>query len=504
MPPGPRGRLWILAGGMSLALAGCLPMRAPEAGPMSLARPAVSVPERPAPEWSDSLIEPLIPETASPEERIAAPAALDALIRETIERNPALRASWAEFEAALQRIPQVTALSEPMVTATIAIAEVQTRTGPQDFILGIQQRLPWFGVLDLRGQVAHQMAEERLQRYLQEVLATTRRVQGIWWEMAYQESARTIAEEERDLLLGLRDIAATRYATGMGPQQAILKAEVELGRVEERLIAIRRRLATLASDLNALRDLPSLTPVSVPPLDAQTLPVYDLELSALLASAETSRPELAELRHRIERHERERRLARRRYYPEMMIGANWIAVGDRPDVPPAMAPPDEGEDAFNVVLGASVPLWWRSYRAAVQEAERNLTSAHERLADMENRVESEVLTAHFALGEALDFMELYATVLVPQAEQTLEATRAGFATGQLPFLDLIDAERVLLTMRLAHERARRDYALALADLERAIGAALVVESRGSTVESRSPSPGSAASSGEPPSLAEAQ
>jgi cobalt-zinc-cadmium efflux system outer membrane protein len=467
-------QLLLVLGGLAL-LAGCLPMRAPEPGEPVLARARVAVAEQPAPAWTASLVEQITTAASSPEPT-GATGDLDTLVNDTIAHNPGLRASWSDFESALQRIPQVSSLTEPMVTATIPIEKVQTRTGPQDFILGIQQRFPWFGVLDLRGQAAYEMAQERLQRYLTDLLTTVRRAQGLWWEIAYQESARSIALEEMDLLKDFAEIAASRYATGVGPQQAVLKADVEISRVQEQLITIDERVATLTTELNALRDRAPRTPVEIPALSDQSLPAYDLDVSALIASAESMRPELGELRHRMERFERERRLARDKFFPEFMIGANWIAVGSRPDHP-AAPPSDEGQDAYNVVVGATVPLWWRAYRGAVGEAERNIESTQERLADTRNRVGSEVTTADIAMTEARDLMELYATALIPQAEQTLEATQAGYSTGQLSFLDLLDAERVLLRLRLAHEKARRDYLLAVADLERAVGAAMIPTAR---------------------------
>jgi outer membrane protein, heavy metal efflux system len=444
----PATGLWL--GAAVIGLAGCLPLRAPEAGDRPLVRETLPV------------ASPL--GSASPEGGVAG------IVTEVIERNPALLASWSDFEAALQRIPQVTSLSEPQVTATVFLEEVQTRTGPQEFILGIQQRFPWFGVLDLRGQVAWEMAQEALQRHLTAMLASARRAQGLWWEIAYQKSARQIALEEIDLLEGFADIAASRYATGVGSQQSVLRGEVELARVQEQMIGIDERIAALSVELSALRDRASTSIVDVPALTEVSLPSFAFDVSSLIASAEALRPELTELRHRLERHERERRLARSEFYPDLMVGANWIGIGHRPD---GVHPSGEGDDAVNLVVGASLPIWWRSYRAAVAEADRRIEATEQRLRDTENRIASEIVTAHLAATEALDLIDLYTSSLIPLAEQTLEASEAGFAAGQLTFLDLIDAERMLLRLRLAQERARRDHLLAIADVERAVGAALI-------------------------------
>jgi outer membrane protein TolC len=53
----------------------------------------------------------------------------------------------------------------------------------------------------------------------------------------------------------------------------------------------------------------------------------------------------------------------------------------------------------------------------------------------------------------------------------LESTESAYATGQLKALDLIDSERFLLNVRLAHAKLKTDHMKSLADIERAIGTA---------------------------------
>jgi outer membrane protein TolC len=59
-----------------------------------------------------------------------------------------------------------------------------------------------------------------------------------------------------------------------------------------------------------------------------------------------------------------------------------------------------------------------------------------------------------------------------QADQSLRSAEAGYAAGTSNALDLLDAERVLLDVRIASARARADYAIAVAQLEGAMGAPL--------------------------------
>jgi outer membrane protein TolC len=66
-------------------------------------------------------------------------------------------------------------------------------------------------------------------------------------------------------------------------------------------------------------------------------------------------------------------------------------------------------------------------------------------------------------------IRLFEDVLVPQAEEALRATEAAYETGELMVLELLDGERVLLSVRLARARYDADFLVALASLEHAIG-----------------------------------
>ena len=69
---------------------------------------------------------------------------LEALVEEALDRNPRVRESLARYRAALQRIPQVSALPDPVLATTQYVRTPETRVGPQTTMLSVSQRLPWF------------------------------------------------------------------------------------------------------------------------------------------------------------------------------------------------------------------------------------------------------------------------------------------------------------------------------------------------------------------------
>jgi cobalt-zinc-cadmium efflux system outer membrane protein len=64
---------------------------------------------------------------------------------------------------------------------------------------------------------------------------------------------------------------------------------------------------------------------------------------------------------------------------------------------------------------------------------------------------------------------LYKTALVPQAEARFNASEAGYRTGKVDFLDLLESERFLLNARVMTVMAEGNVGMQLARLERAVG-----------------------------------
>ena len=71
-----------------------------------------------------------------------------------------------------------------------------------------------------------------------------------------------------------------------------------------------------------------------------------------------------------------------------------------------------------------------------------------------------------------EVLELYRTTIIPQSQQVLQAAHAGYRTDRTDFLDLIDAERALITFRLEYIRALVNREQQVAQLERVLGADL--------------------------------
>ena len=387
-----------------------------------------------------------------------------------IYANPAIWESEHRWRAALQRIPQVSSLPDPMVTITPFISSPETRVGPQDLALGLSQKFPWFGKLDAKGEIALRDALAAAERYQTQIREVVTAVKRAYYSLAYLDEALRITAEDRELLGHFEEMAEARYATGKGIQQAVIKIQAEITRDDDRIYLLRQQRESVAANLNTLMDRLPHDPVSS--LAELPTPGVDLDLEELYKTGRANRHELKAAEYMIEKGDQAVRLARKEYYPDFNIGLNYIFVDEREDRAGRLTrPEDNGQDVFGIMLGFNIPLWEGKKMSRVRGA-TELKYANERnYKKMENLMEFSVRDGVLRAGTTFDQMGLYERVLIPQAEQSLNSTESAYATGKLNALDLIDSQRFLLNVRLAHAKLKTDYMKALADIERAVGAA---------------------------------
>ena len=392
---------------------------------------------------------------------------LRAYVTAAAERNPALLESQARYQAARQRVPQVTALPDPVVSFTQALRSVETRVGPQLNSVTLTQTFPWFGTLELRGRIAVQEATALYHRYQAARRDVVAQVKETYYDLGYVDAAIDLAREEQSLLEHYETLARARYATGQGLQQAVIRLQAEITRVVDRRHQLDRQRATLAAHLNTVLDRPAEKPV--PAVPALVRPAVELDRDQLYRLGEGHRNELQAASALIEGGERSIELAEKSARPDFTASVGVTNVGRRDDPAGLPLPPDNGRNAVTVSLGVSLPLWSAKYRAGVEQANDELRAHTRRRAAARNAMEMEVQKAVIRL-ETLDRqIDLLDTVLIPQTEEALRSTETAYETGRLGVLELLDGERTLIDVRSMRARYLSDLLIALTALERAIG-----------------------------------
>jgi outer membrane protein TolC len=334
------------------------------------------------------------------------------------------------------------------------------------------QALPWLSKFDLKEQAAlfeasaiHSEVEAaRLE------LATT--VRRFYFELAFLARYKGITQDFLDHLRQHEEISQSRYATGTGASQDVVKIQAEITLAENLLLDIDQRRIDLEAKINDLRDSPASSVIlpAVLPVGDEAHP----DFRVLSEIAKQFRPEVTAADARIAATEVRLKLAQKEFRPDFKVGLTYTFVDPRSDRAGELNPPDgNGDDIFGIQGGISVPIWRKKLKSGEAEATELELSAREEKRDVLADIDAAIGDLVQRIPLTWQQLRLLEDILILQAEESVQSAQSGYISGAFNALDLLDAEHVLFKAETAIARARADYAIRLTELEGEVGSPLV-------------------------------
>ena len=376
--------------------------------------------------------------------------------------NPGLKASFYRWKEALEKITQSRSLPDPRFNYTYFIKKVETKVGPQEQKIGLMQTFPWLSKLKFREKIAVENANAMQQKYEEAKLKLFFRVKKYYYEYYYLERAIDIMRENIDLVKYLEKIVRTKYRTGKEVYANVVKAELEIDILIDRLKSLEDLRKPVAAKLNEALNRPADTPIAR--LETVTEKQIEFSEDELIDSLMENNPELKSLDYEIAKEKGKIDLAEKNYFPDFTIGAEYIDTDEASN-----NMPDSGKDPVMVMFSINIPIWYDKYRAREKEAYAKWRAANNAIIDASNSLIADVKMAFYQFCDAGRRIRLYSNTLIPKGNESLEVTQKGFEAGKIDFTDLIDAERAILEFHLSYERALADHAQSLARLEMLTG-----------------------------------
>ncbi len=403
-------------------------------------------------------------------------AELAGYLRQAAEGNNELRAAYRRWEASVSRAARADVLPDPMFNFGYYTTPLETRGGPARYKYGLSQSLPFFGKLGFKEQMALREADGVKAQMDGLKLSTFYEVKRVYYEYAYLARAIDITTESMELLRYLERIATARYTTGSASHADIIRPQVELGRIEDRLYSLKDLRAPLVARLNALLGRPAET--AIPPPPSIPVMVATEPDSTLFAELPTNNPQLAYWDAVVGMEQAGRDLAERAYYPDFTFGVDVTEV-DKARTPGVIG---DGRNPIMTSMSFNIPIWQEARGAAVDESQARILAAKRSRAGLEQKLRADLELALYKYRDAGRKIHLYRETLVPKAEQALGVTLEAFTSSAATSLDLIDTERTLLELKLDYSRALTDQAQRLAEIETLVGRELPCEFHGSILE----------------------
>ena len=170
---------------------------------------------------------------------------LDDLIEEGLSNNPQLQAFHNKSLADEAKIPQAGSLPDPMLSLNVMnlpvdnyVFDQEPMTGKQ---IGVKQMFPFFGKLGLMEEIARRGAEVSEANWYDLQIQLIRNIKKVYYDLYYIDEAIITTKKNHELLVEFVSIAEKKYTVGKGVQQDVLKAQVELSKMIDRLIILNQK-----------------------------------------------------------------------------------------------------------------------------------------------------------------------------------------------------------------------------------------------------------------------
>lgn len=379
-------------------------------------------------------------------------------------RSPRFAAARAQADAARARIPGARRLPDPQVQLGAMNYRVPA-FAPMETIgmlqLQVMQMVPIAGQRGMRGQMAEAQAS-----------AADADAEEVWWEQRSQvatafhdlyQADRTIdvAVATRTLLQHTATIAQTMYAVGDARQAEVLRARVEIARMNEEITRMETMRTSMTARLQGLLDEPIAPLQGIPELP--TLPTTLPAVADLILEAEARRPMIRAGEAALRSATTSERLARSEIWPDLQIGIQYGQRGG------AMGT----ERMTSLMVGASLPIFARDRQFQMRtEAAAMTAMAHADLAAMRAETRARVTEAYATFQRGRTLRDLYQTTVLPQAEAAVTAALASYRVGEVNLMTLLDNQMTVNRYRQELYALEADQGKALAELEMLVGRVL--------------------------------
>jgi cobalt-zinc-cadmium efflux system outer membrane protein len=388
---------------------------------------------------------------------------VEQLIEEAIQNNPEILAQKKRWELFKEKIPQASALEDPMFGFGIISLPTNFSFKDEDMTMkefSLSQKFPFYGKRRLMGEMAGKEAEAVFNEIQEKVNRIIKDVKTAYYELSHVYRTTEVIQRNKKILEDFAKIAETRYAVGEGIQQDVLKAHVEVSKMVDELIMLGQRRKALEAKLIALLNRPPDSPMGEPEeflYRTLSFTIEDLQKTAL----ETN-PTLKGMKKMIEAKEKAYDLAKREYYPDLTAR---FAYGQRDN-----GPDMNRKDMLTGEVMINIPIFYKSKqerKAAEAMADIQATEAQYRA--MKNEIQFMIADMASMIQRVERQVELYKTGIIPQASLQIGSAMSAYRVNKADFMTLLDSQMTLYKYELEYHLALTEYEKNVANLEAALG-----------------------------------
>ncbi|MDB4991249.1 MAG: uncharacterized protein JWN04_6427 [Myxococcaceae bacterium] len=399
------------------------------------------------------------------DDQLRSEARLEWIAEYALASSPVLAESGARARAATERASAAGRLPDLELKYeqwAVPLTRPYDLKQANPLMFGLRQAFPAAGTREARAQMSAAEADMAGHQRRATERELIRRVRRAYFEYYAADQVLQLHEEHVGITEQMLSQLRGNYEVGRGKQQDLLKAIVELSRLHNSIADGRQQRESSRFVLNTLMGRATDAPLGPPVIVNATSTGEVADAKALEQHIAEGRPEVSAARSATRRSEAladgARHTARR---PAFMVGADyWLT--------PTLSQPN----SYGAMVTMSLPWLNPEHRAQARAAEQNVRADRFAAETVQKLASLELHQAVAGLDAARASLEILERDLLPQAQQSLQATESSFSIGQSDLLSLLDALRSFFQVRLEHSRAYARVMSQLADVEFASGVSL--------------------------------
>jgi cobalt-zinc-cadmium efflux system outer membrane protein len=293
------------------------------------------------------------------------------------------------------------------------------------------------------GRASSQLALEDTQLHVRAM------VKQAFYEVLRRKEQVTLADQNLQLVDDLRRRIDVKVNVGEAGRLELTRAEAELATARAALRSAHLRYVTAVSALRAAVGAPMSENITV---DGQLAPRVELPgLENLQKTVMVNHPVLKQANVEVERAQAELRNQRAQRVPEPSVVGYY----------------ERQPDLGFFQLGVSIPLpLWNRRQGPIAEAQAEINHAQATRDGLRLRLTTDLESAYGEYQVADEQVRSFQTGALREAQSALTGAEAAYKAGERGIIDVLDAQRVLRSVRLEYLNAQFDREAALIDLER--------------------------------------
>ena len=445
---------------------------------------------------------------------------LDDYLLFAAENNPHLKSKYFQYQAALERVPQVGSLPDPQLSFGFFVMPMERYMGNQVAEISLMQMFPWFGTLGAAKNEMTFMAKAKFEEFNETKSMLFYEVRANWYALQLLEKEIAITKENIELLKTMEQIALTRFKSGgqsggssgsfgnmrnsnnpnannsssgmggmnmqgqssspnsptrnmppmneMGNMSSsgsmidVLRVQMEINELQNNLALLQDSKIPLLARFNQLlnRERNELVIFS-DSIMAATIPVA---LNEIPDSIKNNNPMLKMLEQDEQAFIAQGKMNQKMGLPMIGVGLQYEIFQPRVNSESMM----NGRNMLMPMATVTIPLWRKKYTASVRESDFMRQAIVEQKQDVNNQLMVNYEDALKDFKDANRRLKLYQEQ-TSLANQALNILIVQYSTEGSNFEEVLRMQQQLLDYRLKYLDALVDGNIAVAMMERLMG-----------------------------------